>query len=81
MQTASKQASFGIEHGLSMRQHDHHPEHNDNNESQGIAEIIIDLAQSASEDKETINSVLTTMTATIKYFQEKMMYNYVSVKM
>ena len=54
-----------------MRQHDHRPEYNDNDEAQEIADIITDLVQSASEDKETIKSVLTTMTATIKYFQEK----------
>ena len=71
MQTASKQAGFGTVHGLSMRQHDYHPESDNNIEAQGIADIITGLAQSASEDKETINSAFTDMTATIRALQEK----------
>ena len=54
-----------------MRQHDHHPENDNNIEGQGIADIITVLAQSASEDKETINSAFTNMTPTIKALQEK----------
>ena len=73
MQTTSRQAGFGTEqHGLSMRQHnDHHPESDNNIEAQGIADIITGLTQSASEDKETINSAFTGMTVTIKVLQEK----------
>ena len=33
--------------------------------------LVENLAQSASEDKETINSAFTNMTATIKALQEK----------
>ena len=56
-----------------MRQHnDRHPESGNNIEAQGIADIITGLAQSASEDKETINSAFTDLTATIKVLQEKM---------
>ena len=52
MQTTSKQAGFGTEHELSMRQHnDHHPESANNIEAQGIANIITGLDQSASTDK------------------------------
>ena len=72
MQTTSKQAGFDTEHGLSIRQHnDHRPESDNNIEAQGIAYIITDLAQSISEDKETIKSALTDMTVTIKSLQEK----------
>ena len=72
MQTTSKQAGFSTEHGLSIRQHnDHRPESDNNIEAQGIAYIITDLAQSISEDKETIKSALTDMTVTIKSLQEK----------
>ena len=72
MQNASKQEGFGTEHRLSMRQYnDHHPESDNNIEAQGIADIITVLAQSASEDKETINSTFTGMTVTIKVLQEK----------
>ena len=71
MQTAWKQVGFGSEHSVSMRQHDHYPEGDDNDEAQGIDEIITDLAQSASEKKDTIKSAFTTMTATIKVFQNK----------
>ena len=71
MQTASKQAGFGSEQGMNMRQDDVPPGSDDNDDAHGIAAIITDLAQSASEDKETINSAFTTMTATIKALQEK----------
>ena len=54
-----------------MRQHGQHPERDDNDETQGIAYIIKDLSQSASEDKETIDSAFTTMTTIIKSFQDK----------
>ena len=55
-----------------MQQHNEHRPDSDNNiEVQGIADIIIGLAQSASEDKETINSTFTDKTATIKALQEK----------
>ena len=54
-----------------MRQHDHYPEGDDNDEAQGVANIITDLTQSASEDKETINSTFTTMITTIKVIQDK----------
>ena len=50
---------------------DHRPESDNNIEAQGIAYIITDLAQSASENKVTIKSALTDMTATIKALQEK----------
>ena len=70
MQNASKQSGFGTEHGLSMRQRDHHPERNDNDEAQGIEDIITDIAPSALEDKETIKSTFTTMAVTIKYLQK-----------
>ena len=56
MQIASKQVGFGSEHSVSMRQHDHYPEGDDNDEAQGIDEIITDLAQSASE-KERYNLI------------------------
>ena len=71
MQTASKQAGLGSEQGMSMRQDNVQPGYDDTDEAQGIAAIITDLAQSASDDKETINSAFTTMTATIKVLQEK----------
>ena len=71
MQTASKQAGFGSEQGMNMRQDDVQPGCDDDDEAHGIAAIITDLAQSASEDKETINSAFTTMTATIKALQAK----------
>ena len=54
-----------------MRQHDHYPEGDDNDEAQGVANIITDLTQSASEDKETINSTFATMITTIKFIQDK----------
>ena len=54
-----------------MRQDNVQPGCDDNDEAQGIAVIVTDLTQSASEDKETINSVFTTMTTTIKALQEK----------
>ena len=69
MQTASKQAGFGSEQGMNMRQDDVPPGCDDDDD--GISVIITDLAQSASEDKETINSAFATMTATIKALQEK----------
>ena len=73
MQTASRQAGFGTEqHGLSMRQHnDHHPESEKNIEAQDIADIINGLAQSVSEDKETIISAFNDMTVIIQTLQEK----------
>ena len=54
-----------------MRQGDVQPACDDNDEVQGIADIITDLAQSASEDKETIDSAFATMTATVKALQAK----------
>ena len=55
-----------------MQQHNEHRPDSDNNiEAQGIADIITGLAQSASEDKETINSAFTDKTTTIKALQEK----------
>ena len=52
-----------------MRQDDVQPVCDDNDEAQGIADIITDLVQSALEDRQTINSAFTTMTATIKALQ------------
>ena len=72
MQTVSKQAGLGSEQGMNMRQDDVQPGCDDNDEAHGIATIITDLAQSASEEKETIKSAFTTMTATIKALQEKL---------
>ena len=71
MQTAPKQACFGSEHGIDMHQDDHQHEYENNDEAQGIADIITDLAQSESEDKKTRKSIFTTMTATIKALQDK----------
>ena len=71
MQTASKQAGFGLKQGMNMRQDDVQPASDKNDEAQGIADIITDLAQSASEDKTTINYAFTTMTTTIKALQAK----------
>ena len=71
MQTASKQAGFGSEHGMNMRQDDHHHEDENIDEAQDIANIITDLAQSVSEDKKSINSAFTAMTTTIKALQDK----------
>ena len=71
MQIASKQASFGTEHGLSMRQHDHHPENDNNNEAQGITIIITGLVQSASEHKGTINIAFTDAITTSKSIQDQ----------
>ena len=71
MQTTSKQAGFGSEHGMNMRQDDHHHEDENIDEAQDIANIITDLAQSVSEDKKSINSAFTTMTTTIKALQDK----------
>ena len=50
-----------------IKYNDHRPESDNNIEAQGIADIITVLAQTESEDKETINkSAFTDMTATIK---------------
>ena len=54
-----------------MRQDDHQDEDENNDEAQGIADIITDLALSESEDKKTRKSIFTTMTATIKALQDK----------
>ena len=56
---------------MNIRQDDVQPACDDNDEAQGIADIITDLAQSVSEDKETIDSAFATMTATVKALQAK----------
>ena len=66
-----KKVDFGSEQRLDMRQDDVQPTCDDNNEAQGIADIIADLAQSASENKKMINSTFTTMTTTIKALPAK----------
>ena len=71
MKTASKQIDFGLEHGLSMHQHDRHSKSDNNDVTQGIADIITGLSQSASENKEMIKSTLTDTNSTIKAFQEE----------
>ena len=54
-----------------MCQDDVQPACDDNDETQGIADIVTDLEQSASEEKETINSAFATMTVTVKVLQAK----------
>ena len=53
-----------------MRQYYHHPKGNDNDEAQGIADIITDISQLALENKATVKYAFAAMTVTIKAIQE-----------
>ena len=50
---------------------DHHPESDDNIDAHNITSIITDLAQYASQDKESINSTFINMISKIKALRKQ----------